>query len=268
MASGIIEYLAEGTWTKRLHPGWAAQAGLRAAAIAAGGFQGPRTVFEGKHGLFNGFARSSAGDWGRLLDGFGRDWVAAGIAFKPYACGTMIHPYIDCARRIAAQGIRAADIAEISCEAAEGTVHRLWEPLADKRRPPNAYAAKFSTPFGIAVGLILGDAGLGAYTEGSVRDPRLLNVAAKVSYVVDPANPYPNAYTGHMRVRLNDGRVIEERQPFLRGGTQAPLGRAEIETKFRANAAYGGWSIDRAESYLAFARAAFDGPISLQSFRG
>src|SRR6266516_4684609 len=30
-ASGIIEYLAEGAWTKRLHPGWAAQSGLRAA---------------------------------------------------------------------------------------------------------------------------------------------------------------------------------------------------------------------------------------------
>jgi 2-methylcitrate dehydratase PrpD len=268
MASGIIEYLAEGTWTKRLHPGWAAQAGLRAAAMAAGGFQGPRTVFEGAHGLFNGFARSNAGDWGKLLGGFGRDWVAAGIAFKPYACGTMIHPYIDCARRIAAQGVSAADIAEIVCEVGEGTVHRLWEPLADKRRPPNAYAAKFSTPFGIAVGLILGDAGLGAYTEDRVKDQRLLAAAAKVSYVIDPANPYPNAYTGHMRVRLNGGRVIEERQPFLRGGTQAPLGRAEIEAKFRANAAYGGWAAERADSYLAFARAAFDGPVSLQSFRG
>ncbi len=268
MASGIIEYLAEGAWTKRLHPGWAAQAGLRAARLAEGGFVGPRSVFEGTHGLFNGFARSNAGDWGKLLDGFGRDWLAAGIAFKPYACGTMIHPYIDCARRLAARGVRAGDIAEISCEVAEGTVHRLWEPLAAKRRPPNAYAAKFSTPFGIAVGFVLGDAGLGAYTDDTVRDQRLLQVAAKVAYVVDPANPYPSAYTGHMRVRLYDGRVIEERQPYLRGGSQAPLSRGEIEAKFRANAAYGGWPPERAESYLAFARAAFDGPISLQSFRG
>jgi 2-methylcitrate dehydratase PrpD len=268
MASGIIEYLAEGAWTKRLHPGWAAQAGLRAARLAAGGFRGPRTVFEGTHGLFNGFAHSTAGDWGKLLNGFGQDWLAADIAFKPYACGTMIHPYIDCARRIATRGVSAGDIAEITCEAAEGTVHRLWEPLAAKRQPPNAYAAKFSTPFGIAVGLILGDAGLGAFTEQSVRDPRLLAVAAKVAYVVDPANPYPRAYTGHLRVRLNDGRVIEERQPHLRGGAQAPLGRAAIEAKFRGNTAYGGWPAARAESFLAFARAAFDGPIVLQPFRG
>jgi len=40
MAGGIIEYLAEGAWTKRLHPGWAAQSGLRAARLARAGFLG------------------------------------------------------------------------------------------------------------------------------------------------------------------------------------------------------------------------------------
>ena len=58
MASGIIEYLAEGTWPKRMHAGWAGQSGLRAALLARAGFVGPRTVFEGKHGLFHGFARN------------------------------------------------------------------------------------------------------------------------------------------------------------------------------------------------------------------
>src|SRR6202030_4318023 len=42
MASGIIEYLAEGAWTKRLHAGWAAQSGIRAALLGRAGFVGPR----------------------------------------------------------------------------------------------------------------------------------------------------------------------------------------------------------------------------------
>ena len=67
MASGIIEYLAEGTWTKRMHPGWAAQAGLRAARLAAAGFTGPRTVFEGEHGFFHGFAITDAGDFAAMV---------------------------------------------------------------------------------------------------------------------------------------------------------------------------------------------------------
>ncbi|MBI3707847.1 MAG: MmgE/PrpD family protein [Proteobacteria bacterium] len=268
MAGGIIEYLAEGTWTKRLHPGWAAQSGLRAAALAQAGFSGPRTVFEGTHGLFNGFAHRSDGDWAKLLDGFGERWVTETIAFKPYACGTMTHPYVDCAKRLAARGVRAESIAEITCEVAEGTVHRLWEPLVAKRRPPNAYAAKFSTPFCIAAGFALGAAGLEAFTEQTVRNPRLLGLAAKVGYVVDPNNPYPNEYTGHVRARLADGSVIEERQPHLRGGAHEPLARGDLEDKFRRNVEYGGWPRDQAEKYLSFARTAFDGPIDLSPFRG
>src|SRR5688500_1011214 len=62
MASGIIEYLAEGAWTKRMHAGWAAQSGLRAALLGRARFVGPRTVFEGVHGLFHGFAHTTDGD--------------------------------------------------------------------------------------------------------------------------------------------------------------------------------------------------------------
>src|SRR5205814_731512 len=79
MASGIIEYLAEGTWTKRMHPGWAAQAGYRAARLAAEGFTGPRTVFEGEHGFFHAFANTSGGDFDAMLDGAGESWLCAGI---------------------------------------------------------------------------------------------------------------------------------------------------------------------------------------------
>ena len=104
MASGIIEYLAEGTWTKRMHAGWAAQSGLRAALLARAGFSGPRTVFEGVHGLFHGFANTTKGDYDALIGDFGKRWVTETLAFKPYPCGTMTHPYIDCARRLARAG--------------------------------------------------------------------------------------------------------------------------------------------------------------------
>jgi 2-methylcitrate dehydratase PrpD len=271
MAGGIIEYLAEGAWTKRLHPGWSAQAGLRAALLARGGFFGPRTVFEGTHGLFHGFAHTNQGEYGRLLDGFGEEWVAETIAFKPFACGTMIHPYIDCAIRLAKRGVKAEDVAEITCEVAEGVVHRLWEPLAAKQSPPNAYAAKFSMPFGMAAGFFFGDAGLAAFTEETVRDPRLLALAAKIKYVIDPDNPYPGNYTGHLKARLKDGREIEERQPHLRGGVHEPLPRQDIEAKFFANAAFGGFPRAQAEAARQAVARLFPGPagqpIDLKALR-
>jgi 2-methylcitrate dehydratase PrpD len=266
MASGIIEYLADGSWTKRLHPGWAAQAGIRAADLARHGYVGPRTVLEGTHGFYYAFARGAEGDWAKLTGGFGEQWVANGIAFKPYACGTMTQPYVDCAARLARK-LKIEDIAEVVCEVGEGTVHRLWEPLADKQRPPNAYAGKFSTPYCIAAGFVLGHAGLDAFTEERVRDPRLRALAGKVRYEIDPKNPYPDRFTGHVRVELRDGSVHEERQLHMRGGVEEPLSRADIEEKFRRNCAYGGWTPAQAEKFLGWAKTAFDARIDLAPFR-
>ena len=267
MASGIIEYLAEGTWTKRLHAGWAAQCGLRAARIAREGFTGPRTVLEGTHGFFFAFSRDSKAEYEKLTNSFGKEWLMTGLTFKPYATGTMNQPYIDCALRLAKRGFAAADVAEVLCDTAEGYVHRLWEPLADKHRPPNDYAAKFSTPFNVAVAFVTGDAGFEAFSERTVTDERILGLAAKVRYRVDPDNPYPARYTGHVKMTLKDGRVFEERQPHIRGGVHEPLSRDDIERKFRGNTAYGGWDAALAEKFLAFSKEAFNGKMDLASFR-
>ena len=94
-ASGIIEYLAEGSWTKRVHAGWAAQAGLRAALLGREGFLGPRTIIEGQHGFFHCFSANAVNEYSQLTDGLGLQWHAANIAVKPYACGTMAQPFID-----------------------------------------------------------------------------------------------------------------------------------------------------------------------------
>jgi 2-methylcitrate dehydratase PrpD len=267
-AGGIIEYLAEGAWTKRLHPGWAAQSGIRAALLARGGFLGPRTVFEGVHGLFHGFAHSTQGDYEALTGDFGKKWVTETLAFKPYPCGTMAHPYIDCAKRLAARGIKAGDVKEMVCEVAEGTVHRLWEPLVDKQRPPNGYAAKFATPFILATGFVRGGVGLEAFTDHAVHDKDVLAVASKVRYVVDPDNPYPNNFTGHIRAVLNDGSVVEERQPHFRGGAKEPLTRADIEEKFTFNVRHGGWDDKRASGVLKQLMKLYDGKVDLAFLRG
>src|SRR5215468_281173 len=79
MAAGIIEYLAEGAWTKRMHASWAAQSGIRAALLAKNGFSGPRTVFEGTHGLFHGFAHTTDGQYHLLTEDFGSRWVTESL---------------------------------------------------------------------------------------------------------------------------------------------------------------------------------------------
>lgn len=251
MASGIIEYLTDGSWTKRLHAGWAAQAGIRAARLAEAGFVGPVTVLEGPHGFYKAFAPSRAPDFAPLVEDLGDTWVTATLAFKPYACGTMTQPFVDCAIDLAGQGIAAEDIAEIMCEVGEGTVHRLWEPLDLKRTPPNGYAGKFSTPYCIAVGFRDRKAGLEQFTDERVMDPRVRELAAKVGYVINPKDPYPRNFTGHIRATLTDGTVREVRRGHMRGGQHEPLTDDDIRRKFLDNARFGGWSEDKARSVAA-----------------
>lgn len=266
-ASGIIEYLADGSSTKRLHAGWAAQAGMRAAALGAAGFTGPSTVFEGAHGFFHAFSSPRATDFAPLVDDLGTRWEASRLAFKPFACGTMTQPYVDCAIDLARRGIRPEQVVRITCDVGEGTVHRLWEPLANKQTPPTPYAAKFSGPYCIAAGWIWGDAGLAQFTETAVRDPRALALAAKIGFRIDPHNEYPANYTGHIKAELADGTVVESHVPCLRGGARAPMTRAELLVKARANLGFAGrdpqaadrlarWSDDLMSGTGSFATAA------------
>ena len=268
MAGGIIEYLAEGAWTKRLHAGWAAQSGIRAALLGRAGFFGPRTVFEGVHGFFHGFANTTKGDYDALIGDFGSRWVTETLAFKPYPCGTMTHPYIDCARRLAEphqgrrrgrdgvrgrRGHRAPAVGAARGEAAseERLCRKILLALLHRRglRARQCRLERFFRRRGRAI-------------------RRWSRWRRKVRYQIDPQNPYPKNFTGHIRATLRDGTVVEERQPYMRGGAQEPLTRADIEDKFLLNAKHGGWSDARAAAALKLCTTLFDGPVNLEGLRG
>ena len=237
-AGGIIEYLTDGTWTKRLHPGWAAHAGIIASTLAESGMVGPESVFEGAHGFYRAFAGGhDDARLAALLQSLGKTWELENLTYKPYPCGSIAHPYMDCARRLRERhGVDPAQIVAIRCRTAEGPVPRLWEPLAAKHAPPNGYAAKFSLPYLIATMLVRGRAGLAEFRDAAVRDPDVLRVAGRVTYELDPSIDYPRRFVGDVRVRLASGDELVERQEHSRGGPEHPVTRAELEAKFRGNA--------------------------------
>ena len=237
-ASGIIEYLADGSSTKRLHPGWGAHAGLVAVELARAGFTGPATVFEGDHGFYQAFAGGV--DRARLdaeLATLGRTWELANLTFKPYPCGSIAQPYMDCARALRARHRLTPDmVAAVRCRTSAGPVPRLWEPLAAKHRPPNGYAAKFSLPYLLAVVLTRGTLTLSDTSDAAVADDAILSLAARVSYEIDSTIDYPRQFVGDVQVTTTDGRTLADRRDHPRGGPDDPMSADELVQKFRANA--------------------------------
>jgi len=237
MASGVMEFLEDGSWVKRLHPGWAAQSGIQAAALAGEGFTGPATALEGRLGFYRA-ALGDAPDIEKHLKDLGDEWETLRSSFKLYPCCHLNHAYLDAVARLKrTEGLLAEQVAEVECLVPEGEVPIVCEPVAAKLRPRTPYDAKFSLAFCVAAALCGDRVGIGAFTGESIREPRVLALAARVRYTVDPLSPYPRTFPGWVKVRLADGRVLEAREESQRGGADRPIAPDEVIAKFRDNAA-------------------------------
>jgi len=113
-----------------------------------------------------------------------------------------------------------------------------------------------------------GGVGLDAFTDAAVHDREVLALASKVNYVIDPDNPYPDDFTGHIRAVMTDGQVFEERQPHFRGGAKEPLTRADIEEKFTLNVRHGGWDAKQSATALKLLGKLYKGEIDIAPLRG
>jgi 2-methylcitrate dehydratase PrpD len=236
MASGVLEFLEDGSAAKRLHPGWAAHSGILAATLASGGFTGPATGLEGRFGFYRA-ALGEAPDFGPALSSLGVEWETLRIAFKPYPCCHYNHAFIDAALAIRREhGVNPDDVAEVECLVPAGEVPVVCEPAGVKRRPRTPYEAQFSLPYTVAVALAEGRVGVGSFAAERIGDAAVLDLASRVRYSVDQESGFPATFPGWVRVRLRDGRLLERRQPANRGGPEYPLSRHEIIEKFRDNA--------------------------------
>jgi 2-methylcitrate dehydratase PrpD len=238
-ASGSLEFLEDGAWTKRMHPGWAGVAGLTAATLARHGFIGPKATYEGRFGLFNSHLgeRAAECDYSFATADLGEVWEVTQVAVKPLPACHFTHACADATMHLRQQGVRSEDVRSITALVPKETVGIVCEPVASKRRPKNSYEAQFSIPYAVASGLLRGRYGLAEQEAQALTDPQVLALADKVEYAVDPASGFPRHYSGEVVVTLNDGRVLRHREAVNRGSSDRPLSNAEIVEKFRENAA-------------------------------
>ena len=240
LASGLLEFLADGSETKRLHPGFAAQAGLQAARLAAHGATGPRTVFEGRFGVFNAYLHGVQADVEAEFADLGERWETPRIAFKPYPACHYVHAPVDAfAQVIREHGLGVDDVAGVVAQSDVTGESLVLAPLEDKLRPRTVYDAKFSLPYCLAALLVNGRLDVTSFTPAAIADPAVLEVASGVTYEVKEYAPAPDAFSGGVRVLTRDGRTLEAELRHQRGGTENPLTVGDVVDKYRSNARLG-----------------------------
>jgi 2-methylcitrate dehydratase PrpD len=239
LAAGLLECWVDGTQTKFLHSGFAAQNGLHAAMLAQAGATGPPRVLEGRFGLFASHLQDAAlpRAFGRVVDELGTRWDSRDASFKPFPAAHVLHPYIDLVLRLRDQhGIRPEDVQSIDCPVAEFNVSIVCEPVAEKVAPATEAHGRVCLQFTLAEALARGQLGRSAYSEDARHDPEILALARRITYHVDPAFPPPGQFKGAVRVTLNDGRVFDEVEEYNRGSAQNPMTADDLRAKFHDNA--------------------------------
>ena len=235
-ASGIFEFLSNGSKVKALHPGWAAHSAIWAAMLADSGLTGPMTVLEGKHGIFAAYADDrEAGD--RLaasLATLGERWTLREAAFKFYPCCHYIHPYLEAAEllRMQANGV---DIIAAHCKVAPGAATVIAEPWDAKQTPRDTNAAKYSLPYTVARVLLGQPIDLDSMT-GPTIDAQAVALAAAVTAEPWLDSGFPAKFAADLAVTLVDGRVLQHHIPQVLGSPERPAGVARIRAKFLSNA--------------------------------
>ena len=237
-AAGILE-LHE-SWLKRMHPGWAAHAGIVAATLAESGFRGPATVFEGPAGLFASHTgeRPTASALG--LDDLGTRWMTAEIALKPYPCCHFTHAFADAAfgllDDLGRDRLAASEVASIVCPTAPALIPMVTQPAASKIAPTTIYDALFSIQYVVACALAGRGVGLPTFYDQPLDHPEVLAMAALVTCPPDPGTDFPAHFPGEVVLHLADGRTLRRQLAYSHGTPEDPMSDDEVLAKFRSTA--------------------------------
>ena len=234
MASGSMEFLRDGAWTKRLHPALAARNGVEAGLLAADGYVGTNDGICGQRGFL--VSHSEAPEPERLLEGWGQ-WPleVVSTSIKRHTCCRYNQGAIDALLSIrSAHGVGADDVESVVIGIPSIAVDIVAEPAASKRRPASVVDAQFSLAFGAAAALLWGRAGLAEYDEARLADPAALALMDRVDYEIDPAidRDFPDKWRAWARVTTRDGDVHTQRVDDPKGDPGNPFTDDECREKF------------------------------------
>ena len=230
-ASGINEFLSNGSNSKVIHVANCVNNAILAVNFAKNAMSGPVSVFEGRDNVFKTFGIESECDKSELVRGLGKIWQIMQVSIKPYPSCHFAHGLIDCAILLRKDGLKSDDIKSIKCYVDEVPISFICDPIELKYAPKTAYGAKFSMPFLMATAFFDGELNLKSYEN--LNRIEVTKFAKKITYEKRKNEGFPKYFPGHIEAVLKNGKIIKKDVFINRGNFDNPLSFDEIFAKFR-----------------------------------
>jgi 2-methylcitrate dehydratase PrpD len=226
-SAGLCECL--GTPAKSVSVGNAARNGLWSALLAEKGYDGPGEPLAGKQGFYHALAETP--DLSCLTDGWGEDWEIMATSYKPYPCGFVIHPVLDCVIDWRREN-PAGDVARVVVRG-----NPLLSVRADRPDVSTGREAQVSVQHAVAAALVTGQAGLDQFTDACVGNAEVLKMRSKVEVLRDERF---STVAAAVEITTADGQTFHREQSAARGSDANPLSDSDLEAKLRTAAS--GWN--------------------------
>jgi len=233
-AAGSMEFLSDGTWTKRFHPGWAAHNGIIAALLAKQGYTGPSSIIEGKSGFLHAYSPKS--DIGKVMSHWGEPFEIMKTSIKPHSCCRYMQAPIDGILKIVREnGIKADDVKKVTLGILKTAFPIIVEPKKTKLSPRSVVDAQFSMAFGAAVAIMHGKATLEEFVQDNVESTAVKEFMQKIECVEDPKldKVFPKKWPATAAIITKNGNVYALYVEYPKGDPENPLSWDELIGKFQ-----------------------------------
>ncbi len=232
-AAGSMQYVVNGAWNKRMHPGLATHSSFIAVSLAQAGFIGAGEVFEGEQGFFQGYAKRPTPE--RALEGLGTEYETMNQAIKPYSLCRYTHQTLELLIGLANEGLDSSDVAHIQVDIPTYGLQLVGTPIEAKRNPTSAVDAQFSAPFGAALALTEKRAGMDIFTkvlaDGFSDEFKRIMSVTDVKQADDLDAIHPEFWPGRVTVQTQGGETIERYAKHMRGEKEIPMSFQEVADK-------------------------------------
>jgi len=232
-AAGSMEYLAQGAWTKRFHPGWSALSGMIAAHLSNRGFRGPTTIVEGRDGFLHAYSNEAAP--GKVLEGLGLSYEILRTSVKAHACCRYMQPPIDAVLKLVKENnLRPDQVKKIKVGILRAGSLLIAEPMEAKTCPQSIVDAQFSMPFGAAVALVHQRAGLNQFQLPIIQSEEIKQMMRQVECVIDPEleKTFPKQWGATAEIVTRDGGRYFTRIEYPKGDPENALSWEEMIERF------------------------------------